>query len=91
MTPQSVGTVDDERRLVEEFYYRSIPVNTGLILAPLLSQNGKMFSTLAVSAYHAGKIHGGELTSLLNLKLKHLGKFESLLYPSRVRSLVESS
>ena len=37
MTPQSVGAVDDERRLVEEFYYRSIPVNTGLILAPLLS------------------------------------------------------
>ena len=56
-----------------------------------LSQNGRMFSTLAVSAFHAGTIHGGELTSLLNLKLKHLGKFESLLYPSRVRSLVESS
>jgi len=56
-----------------------------------LSQNGKMFSTLALSAFHAGKIHGGELTSLLNLKLKHLGKLESLLYPSRVRSLVESS
>ena len=37
MTPQSVGAVDRERRLVEEFYYRSIPVNTGLILAPLLS------------------------------------------------------
>ena len=38
MTPQSVGLVRAERRLVEEFYNCPLHVNAGLILAPFLSQ-----------------------------------------------------
>jgi len=37
MTPQSVGLVRAERRLVEEFYNCPLHVNAGLILAPFLS------------------------------------------------------
>ena len=36
MTPQSVGLVRAERRLVEEFYNCPLHVNAGLILAPFL-------------------------------------------------------
>lgn len=38
MTPQSVGLVRAERRLVEEFYNCPLHVNAGLILAPFLSR-----------------------------------------------------
>ena len=43
MTPQSVGLVRAERRLVEEFYNCPLHVNAGLILAPFLSENRRAF------------------------------------------------
>lgn len=43
MTPQSVGLVRAERRLVEEFYNCPLHVNAGLILASFLSENRRAF------------------------------------------------
>ena len=42
MTPQSVGLVRAERRLVEEFYNCPLHVNAGLILAQFLSDDDPM-------------------------------------------------
>jgi len=56
-----------------------------------LSRAGKNFAQVALSAFHNGNIHGGELASLLNMKLKHLPKLESAVYPSRVQPLLGAS
>jgi len=53
-----------------------------------LSRTGEAFARLALSAYHAGAIHGGELSSLLAMKLKHLPQLESTVYPGRVQPLL---
>jgi len=53
-----------------------------------LSRTGSAFARLALSAFHSGEIHGGELASLLGMKLKHLGQLESVLYPNRAQSLL---
>lgn len=50
------------------------------------ARNGAAFSRLAVSAYEAGYIHGGQLTALLHLSLKHLGRLVQQLYPNRVET-----
>ena len=49
MTPQSVDSVDTERRLVEEFYNLPVHVNPGLILAPFLS--GYLQSSSRINDY----------------------------------------
>jgi hypothetical protein len=49
MTPQSVGLVRAERRLVEEFYNCPLHVNAGLILAPFLSGDLKFGSDFAIA------------------------------------------
>jgi len=51
-----------------------------------LSRNGAAFSRLAVSAYDAGAIHGGELSGLLSMKLKHLPKLMEQIFPHPVDS-----
>ncbi|WP_461506352.1 ImmA/IrrE family metallo-endopeptidase [Rhodopirellula baltica] len=48
-----------------------------------LSRNGRYFSRVAVSAYHGGEIHGGQLSKLIGLSLKHLPKYESALMSTR--------
>jgi Zn-dependent peptidase ImmA (M78 family)/transcriptional regulator with XRE-family HTH domain len=53
-----------------------------------LSNAGGAFTRLTLSAYHGGQIHGGELSSLLGMKLKHLPQLESAVYPGRVQSLL---
>jgi Zn-dependent peptidase ImmA (M78 family)/transcriptional regulator with XRE-family HTH domain len=53
-----------------------------------LARCGETFSRLAISAYHAGAIHGGELAELIRLKLNHLPQLESRLYPYRVQSVI---
>ena len=50
-----------------------------------LARVGDLFARLGLSAYYANKIHGGELTDLLGLKLKHLPKLESRLYAHQVQ------
>ena len=50
-----------------------------------LSRRGEAFSKLAVSAFHAGEIHGGELVSLMGMKLNHLSALEAKLFPMRVQ------
>jgi Zn-dependent peptidase ImmA (M78 family) len=46
-----------------------------------IARAGESFSRMAVSAYRQGDIHGGELTSLLGMTLKHLGPLESAIFP----------
>lgn len=48
----------------------------------VLSRNGRSFSSLAVDAFKSGAIHGGQLSTLLDMKLKHLAKFEKMLRPT---------
>ncbi len=49
----------------------------------VVSKNGEAFSRLAFTAFEGGEIHGGELTTLLGMKLKHLGDVTRRLYPQR--------
>jgi len=51
-----------------------------------IGRSGPAFVSLALSAYHGNAIHGGELSSLLGMKLSHLAQLESMIYPSRVQS-----
>ena len=53
-----------------------------------LSRTGGAFARLALSAFYSGEIHGGELASLLGMKLRHLTQLESAVYPSRVQPLL---
>jgi len=55
-----------------------------------ISRTGEAFVRLALSAYHGGEIHGGELSSLLGMKLQHLPKLESVVYPGRVQPLLST-
>lgn len=48
-----------------------------------LARTGQSFARLALNAYHSGAIHGGELSGLMRMKLNHLPKLESRLYPNR--------
>jgi Zn-dependent peptidase ImmA (M78 family) len=48
-----------------------------------INRTGEAFARLAVSAYHSGEIHGGQLTRMLRMSLKYLAGLESQLYPSR--------
>jgi Zn-dependent peptidase ImmA (M78 family) len=50
-----------------------------------LSRNGEKFSRLAISAFQSGEIHGGDLASLLNMRLQHLGQLQSHLYPMNTK------
>jgi hypothetical protein len=49
-----------------------------------LSRFGRPFCQLATGEFQSGEIHGGELTHLLGMSLKHLPELESLLFPHRV-------
>ena len=51
-----------------------------------VGRNGPYFSKMAVGAYYSGDIHGGELTSLLGMKLKHLPMLESHVNPSQMHA-----
>jgi Zn-dependent peptidase ImmA (M78 family)/transcriptional regulator with XRE-family HTH domain len=46
----------------------------------VIARSGEAFSRLAVSAYHSGTIHGGQLSSLLNIKMKDVSSLERRLY-----------
>jgi len=54
----------------------------------VIGRNGRYFSRTAVSAYYAGIIHGGELSALLGMGLKHLPELESHLNPSQIHAKV---
>lgn len=45
----------------------------------VLSRSGEAFTRLALSAYQTGAIHGGELWSLIRLKMKYLPRLEERL------------
>jgi Zn-dependent peptidase ImmA (M78 family)/transcriptional regulator with XRE-family HTH domain len=49
-----------------------------------LARFGKSFCQLATSEFQSGQIHGGELTALLGMSLKHLPELESRLFRCRV-------
>jgi Zn-dependent peptidase ImmA (M78 family) len=49
-----------------------------------LARFGKAFCHLATAEFQSGQIHGGELTALLGMSLKHLPELESRLFPYRV-------
>ena len=51
-----------------------------------IGRNGKHFSKIVVSAYHSGAIHGGQLSKLLGMKVKHLPSLESKLFPSQLHT-----
>ncbi len=51
-----------------------------------IARAGESFSRIAVGAYRQGEIHGGELTSLLGMPLKHLAALEAAIFPNRVRN-----
>jgi Zn-dependent peptidase ImmA (M78 family) len=55
-----------------------------------LSRAGESFTKLALAAYYANDIHGGDLTELLDMKLKHLPKLEARLYPNRIQPLLKA-
>jgi Zn-dependent peptidase ImmA (M78 family)/DNA-binding XRE family transcriptional regulator len=46
----------------------------------VLSRSGQAFSSLVLSAYESGAIHGGELSSLLNMKMQHLASLEKQMF-----------
>jgi Zn-dependent peptidase ImmA (M78 family)/transcriptional regulator with XRE-family HTH domain len=46
----------------------------------VLSRNGQAFSRLVLATYQSGVIHGGELSSLLNMKMQHLSSLEKKLF-----------
>ena len=47
----------------------------------MIANNGKSFSRLVISAYEGETVHGGQLTDLLGMKLKHLAQASHRLYP----------
>jgi Zn-dependent peptidase ImmA (M78 family) len=49
---------------------------------------GESFTRTALSAYRAGSIHGGELSVLLNMKLKHLPQLEQIVLPGQVQPAI---
>jgi Zn-dependent peptidase ImmA (M78 family)/transcriptional regulator with XRE-family HTH domain len=51
-----------------------------------LARNGEAFVRLTLSAYQAGAIHGGQLSSLLQMRLHHLAALESSLYPTKINT-----
>ena len=51
---------------------------------------GESFARLALSAYYANEIHGGGLSELLGMKLKHLPRLESRVYSDRVQHLFQA-
>lgn len=51
-----------------------------------LARAGESFARVAIGAYRQGEIHGGELTSLLSMPLKHLTSLENAVFPNRVRN-----
>lgn len=53
-----------------------------------LSRTGESFARLVLSAYYGGEIHGGEVSSLLGMKLSHLPQLESAVYAARVQPLL---
>jgi Zn-dependent peptidase ImmA (M78 family)/transcriptional regulator with XRE-family HTH domain len=50
-----------------------------------LSRSGTSFAKLVISAYNSGEIHGGQLTSLLNMPLKHLARMVHSLCPVQMQ------
>ncbi len=48
-----------------------------------ISRTGESFARFAVSAFQSGELHGGELTSLLGMSLRHLPKLESSLFSAQ--------
>jgi Zn-dependent peptidase ImmA (M78 family)/transcriptional regulator with XRE-family HTH domain len=52
-----------------------------------LSRSGPSFARLVISAYDSGEIHGGQLTTLLNMPLKHLAPMVHSLYPAQMQSV----
>lgn len=49
-----------------------------------ISRVGESFSRHAISAYRGGELGGGELSALLNLRMKHLPALEQAVYPNSV-------
>jgi Zn-dependent peptidase ImmA (M78 family)/transcriptional regulator with XRE-family HTH domain len=53
-----------------------------------LSRLGDSFAQLALSTFQSGEIHGGQLSRLLDLKLKHLSELELTLQSRRLAAAV---
>lgn len=51
---------------------------------------GESFSRVAISAYRDGQIHGGALSNLLGMKLKHLPQLEEKVFPHSVHAVIEN-
>ena len=81
MTPQSVGLVRAERRLVEEFYNCPLHVNAGLILAPFLSD--RMSESLILMPF--SYVTGSTSASIVNPRLVVVPRMK-LRIRCRVRS-----
>jgi Zn-dependent peptidase ImmA (M78 family)/transcriptional regulator with XRE-family HTH domain len=55
----------------------------------VLSNIGRRFGGMAVSAFHDGQLSGSELSSFLEMKLSHLPKLEAELFPAHVQTREE--
>jgi len=54
----------------------------------VLARTGESFAKLAITAFHDGTIHGGQLASLMDMKLTHLPKVERIVFPGRVQPAI---
>jgi Zn-dependent peptidase ImmA (M78 family) len=87
-----IGLIDavSLRRILRILSSRqTIPDDRDIRVSPYrlaLSRNGNYFSRIAVGAFYSGSIHGGELASLLGMRLKHLTAIEHELFPERIQA-----
>ncbi len=78
------------QRKRDEYLSRPVkkPVAKGEFRIPratfVLRDNGLSFSRLALSAYADDEITGPQLSDLLNMKMDHLARMESVIFPGKV-------
>jgi Zn-dependent peptidase ImmA (M78 family)/transcriptional regulator with XRE-family HTH domain len=54
----------------------------------VLTRSGQAFARLVLSNYQSGTIHGGELSSLLNMKMQHLASLEKQIFARQQAGLL---
>jgi Zn-dependent peptidase ImmA (M78 family)/transcriptional regulator with XRE-family HTH domain len=56
-----------------------------------VSRVGESFSRTALAAFREDKIHGGQLSVLLNMRLRHLPQLEQIVLPGMVQPIKSAS
>lgn len=52
---------------------------------------GESFSRTVIAAYREGNIHGGQLSTLLSMRLRHLPQLEQFVLPGQVNSIIKNA